>query len=217
MTAELFQPGSVLEDVAVFPLPQVVLFPGVLMPLHIFEPRYRAMTRAVLSSPSRLLAVAQIPDHHGMDRYGQPEIAPVCGVGEIIRHEKLPDGRYNMIVQGRARARIEELPLDRAYRRARLTVLETNNSGADPAEVRALAATANCFAARVRECHPGFTFSLPHKLECGKVADICAHYLVLDGEERQRLLETLDDAERVRRCLEALMRQETDVAPEEVQ
>jgi Lon protease-like protein len=216
MTQDPFTPGSSIDEVAIFPLPQVVLFPGVLMPLHIFEPRYRAMMRDVLSTTG-LLAVAQIPEDHGVDRYGQPEIAPICGVGEIIRHEKLPDGRYNIIVQGRARALIHELPLNRAYRRGRLTILETKEGGADAAEVRALTATANCFAARVRECHPGFTFSLPQKVPCGRIADICAHYLVLDGEERQRLLETLDDGERVRRCLEALMRQETEVGPDDLQ
>ena len=59
MSDTLYEPGSTMEDVAVFPLPQVVLFPGALMPLHIFEPRYRTMIRDVLAS-TRRICIAQI-------------------------------------------------------------------------------------------------------------------------------------------------------------
>src|ERR1041384_4692244 len=100
-----YNPGSVLDDVAVFPLPQVVLFPGALMPLHIFEPRYRTMTRDVLAT-TRQVGIAHIPEDHDLDAQGQPSIASVAGIGEIVRADALPDGRFNILVEGRARVNV---------------------------------------------------------------------------------------------------------------
>lgn len=202
-----FESGSVLDEVAVFPLPQVVLFPGALMPLHVFEPRYRAMTRDVLAS-SRKLCVAQIPEDHGMDAHGQPGIVRVVGVGEIVKCDALPDGRFNILIEGKARARLDELPFKRPYRRAQLTILEDKCTGCDDALVRALVATATSVAGAVRQCHPAFQFSLPKSDDPAAVVDACAHYLVMDGSERQKLLETLDVSERIHKCLEALVAQQ---------
>jgi Lon protease-like protein len=170
------------------------------------------MTRDVLQQ-NRLLVVAQIPEDHGTDALGQPEFSATAGIGEIVRHDALPDGRFNILVRGLARVRLEELALERSYRRAKATVIATQSSPVDGAALRALTTTARQFAARVRECHPTFDFALPENRSAGEIADTCAHYLVLDGTDRQRLLETLDDAERVERCLEALMRQQADMDP----
>lgn len=214
MTRHCYHPGTIIDELAVFPLPQVVLFPGALMPLHIFEPRYRVMTRDILAGSGQI-CVALIPEDHGNNRYGQPEIASIAGVGELVRHEQLPDGRYDILVRGFARARLEELPPDRAYRRARATILATKRGETNDTEARALASQACAFANRVRLCHPGFDFALPEDQAPGQLADLCAHYLVLDGARRQSLLETLDDAERVRGCLEALMSQQAELSTDE--
>jgi ATP-dependent Lon protease len=202
-----FDPGAVLDAVAVFPLPQVVLFPGALMPLHIFEPRYRAMTRDVLGS-TRTICVAQIPEDHGMDAHGQPHVACVAGVGEIVKCDALADGRFNILVQGKARAKVDELPFKRPYRRAQLTILEESRTKPEEALVRALVSTAHTVAEAVRQCHPQFQFALPQTDDPALVVDACAHYLVMDGSERQKLLEILDVNERVHRCLETLVSQQ---------
>ena len=207
MTCIRYRSGDVIDEVAIFPLPQVVLFPGAIMPLHIFEPRYRTMTRDVLAT-TRQLTIALIPEDHAKDRYGQPQIATVAGIGEIVRCDALPDGRFNLLVEGRARARVEELPYKRPYRRARLTVLDASSGCADPALVRALVSTATCVAGAVRKCHPSFRFCLPQTDDPGILADACSHYLVLEGTERQSLLETLDVCERVKLCLEVLLAQQ---------
>lgn len=207
MTCTRYVSGSVIDEVAVFPLPQVVLFPGALMPLHIFEPRYRTMTRDVLAT-TRQLSIALIPEDHETDRYGQPQIAGIAGIGEIVKCDALPDGRFNLLVEGRARVRVEELPYKRPYRRARLTVLDSTTGCADPALVRALVSTATCVAGAVRKCHPSFRFCLPQTDDAGILADACAHYLVLEGTERQKLLETLDVCERVQHCLDVLLAQQ---------
>lgn len=196
--------GSV--ELAVFPLPGAVLFPGTLMPLHIFEPRYRHMTADVLAG-NHQLSVALIQEGPPVDEHGHPPFAGVAGVGEIIDHRELPDGRYNILVLGRARAELDELPFEAPYRRARAELLDDRGS-APSSEVATLAYAASRFAARVRKEQAGFEIELPSVHEPGLLADTCAHYLVIEAADRQRVLEALDIAERVRLCTEALAVQE---------
>jgi Lon protease-like protein len=205
-----FLQGDVLESVPVFPLPQVVLFPRALMPLHVFEPRYRAMTRDALAG-DRLIVLAQIPDDFSTDERGQPEFCRIATVGEIVQSDPLDDGRFNILLEGRARVRLEELPLQPPYRRARGTVLATTCTSECRVEARALALTAAEFVSHVRDSHPSFEFALDASSPPGLVADQVGHYLILDATERQQILETLDDTSRVHRCLETLMRQGADL------
>lgn len=197
---------SAALELAVFPLPDAVLFPGTLMPLYIFEPRYRQMTADALAG-SRRLSVALIREGPPADEHGHPPFAAVAGVGEIIDHQKLPDGCYNILVLGRARARLDELPFVAPYRRVRATLLDEQGAAAGP-EVAALAYAASRFAARVRRQESSFEIELPSVKQPGLLADSCAHSLIIDAGERQRVLETLDIADRVRLCTEALAVQE---------
>jgi Lon protease-like protein len=160
---------------------------------------------APYTSGTRIEDVAVFP--HELDACGQPGIAVIAGVGEIVRCDSLADGRFNILVEGKARARLEELPFRRPYRRARITLLGTTSSPVEPALTRALSQTATRVAGEIRQCHPAFKFCLPETDDAGVLADACAHYLVLDGAERQRLLEMLDPADRVGACLEALVTQ----------
>ncbi len=114
----------ILDDwIPVFPLPNVVLFPRAVLPLHIFEPRYRVMAQDAIEGPClitmALLKPGYEPKYHSLDA----AIHPVVCVGAILRDERLPDGRYNILLQGRVRARIMEENTDLAYRRARLQAI----------------------------------------------------------------------------------------------
>lgn len=86
-----------LEDLALFPLPGMVLFPGAVMPLHIFEARYRAMTEACLQT-SRLLAMAKLREDDSGEQ--PPAVHPIAGLGRIEASRKLSDGRYYLLVRG---------------------------------------------------------------------------------------------------------------------
>src|SRR5262245_37863781 len=132
---------AALEALPLFPLPQAVLFPGAVLPLHVFEPRYKAMIRDCLAS-HRALAVVQITDADALDQHGHPGIAGVAGVGVIVDHAELPEGRFNILVRGRARVGLEELPFVPPYRRARATVLDTDETAAADRDVTALVANA---------------------------------------------------------------------------
>ena len=195
--------AAALPRLPLFPLPQAVLLPGALLPLHVFEPRYRALVRDALET-HRILSVVLITGAGAVDAHGHPAIAPVAGAGEIIDHVELPGGRYNILLRGRARVRLEELPFVPPYRAARATVLADEPGEITPDAPAALLAVATSFAATVRDRDPSFELRLPRDVSPGLLADLCAHHLVLDARERQAILETLDIGARVRRATDAL-------------
>jgi len=102
------------SPIPIFPLPGAFLFPHQMMPLHVFEPRYRQMIADLLDGPGRLV-IGTLRDDGTKQR--PPAVLPVAGLGEIVRHEKTADGRYQILVLGLARVRIREAPSDRLYRR----------------------------------------------------------------------------------------------------
>lgn len=102
--------------VPMFPLPGVFLFPGQILPLNVFEPRYRQMVEDSLDGPGRLV-VGTLVDAHPVEAGALPPVLPVCGLGEIARHQKQPDGRFMIWVFGIARVSITEVPSDRMYRK----------------------------------------------------------------------------------------------------
>src|SRR5688572_23887444 len=105
------------ELLPLFPLPNVVLFPNVFLPLHIFEPRYREMTADALAS-DRLIGMVLLRPGWERDYEGRPPIYPIGCSGVITHAERLPDGRYNLVLRGLDRFRIVEEDGERAYRRA---------------------------------------------------------------------------------------------------
>ncbi|HEY6146978.1 MAG TPA: LON peptidase substrate-binding domain-containing protein [Thermoanaerobaculia bacterium] len=107
--------------IPLFPLPGVVLPPGTLLPLHIFEPRYRAMVADALAG-NRTIGMALLAE--GSDpREAAPLIHPVGGAGRIVEVEELEDGRYNLVLQAEFRYRVlTEAPPD-PYRVAEVAEL----------------------------------------------------------------------------------------------
>ncbi|MCA8953312.1 MAG: LON peptidase substrate-binding domain-containing protein, partial [Planctomycetes bacterium] len=107
-----------------FPLPGVFLFPHQVLPLHVFEERYRALVTDLLDTTGRFVVAtirseaSETAANETADRL--PAVLPVAGFGEIVRHEKLPDGRYLIWVVGLARVHIDEVPATTPYRQVQL-------------------------------------------------------------------------------------------------
>jgi uncharacterized protein len=116
------------ELLPLFPLPGVVLFPNVFLPLHIFEPRYREMVADAIRGDRMIGMVLLRPGWEG-DYDGRPPVYPIGCSGVITHYEKLPDGRYNIILRGLDRFRIVEEDHARSYRRA---VVERLHEAARP-------------------------------------------------------------------------------------
>src|SRR5438094_666924 len=102
-----------------FPLPNLVLFPHVVQPLHVFEPRYRQMTADALAG-DRLIALALLKPGWEDAYDGRPPVYPVACLGRVVADQLLPDGRYNLLVRGLARMRVHgEVSDDKPYRTGR--------------------------------------------------------------------------------------------------
>ncbi len=190
--------ADALDRIPIFPLPQVVLFPEAILPLHVFEPRYREMIRDCLATHGAMVVAQRIA---GEDEHGRPRIARVCGGGILVEHQALADGRSNIVVLGLARLGLEELaPEDAAahpYRLARATILEDHAVSVADNDRNALASAATMFAAEVKRHDPNFSFGLPKVATASQLADLCAYHLVVDAGARQALLEELDPRARV--------------------
>jgi Lon protease-like protein len=173
-----------------FPLPNLVLFPHVIQGLHIFEPRYRQMTADALSGDG-LIALVTIREGTA-EGDEHPPIDPVACLGQIVWHERLPDGRYNLRLRGVSRIRVvEEFNTGDPYRSARVELM----ADTAPSDLAALARTRRDLAGIVlprfsddssarQQLQELFDGDLP----LGPVCDILAYALPLPTEVKRALL-----------------------------
>ncbi len=124
------------ERLPVLPLSRIVLMPGALLPLHVFEPRYRALLAHSLGD-DRILAIGTLRPRRGVpDDVPRPLFATV-GVGEVVAHEPLPDGRSHIVIRYLGAARLlEELQTGEMFRMFRAQPTQADHSGAAAALLR---------------------------------------------------------------------------------
>lgn len=191
--------------VPLFPLPNVVLLPRAVLPLHVFEERYKQMTADALCG-DRLVAMALLRPGWERDYYQAPEIEPVVCVGAILSHERLPDGRYNFLLQGVRRARVVRELRKRPYRVAELEAIEeTPALEIDLAEHRRRLEsvfTSGPMARTAAGCQ--FAKVLASEIPTSDVADLLAFNLLDDLALKQALLADGDVARRVARTVAAI-------------
>jgi len=175
--------GSVAAPI--FPLPGFFLYPGTVVPLHIFEPRYRQMIEDLLDGPGRLV-MGTVVDGHENELAGAPPVYPIAGLGEIGRHERLPDGRFNLLLVGLARVRVHERESDRLYRKVEIETLE--EIPVAPERERALRAVLQkAILARCDEF-----LNLPSLMSITNLADLLIQRMELPIATVQRLYAELD-------------------------
>ena len=190
-----------------FPLPNLVLFPHVAQPLHIFEPRYRQLLADALQS-DRLIAMALLRPGWEEDCHKRPAIYSVVCLGQVHHEERLPDGRYNLLLQGLARARIrEEVKTDRLYRVARVDLLSDIPIIVPAVEQTMRQMLGNAvtpFFASHGPAYQQLQRLLQSPLSLGSLCDIFGSVLPLSIEARQELLEEVLVERRVRLLLRRL-------------
>jgi Lon protease-like protein len=191
-----------LRRLPLFPLEDAVLFPYSMIPLHIFEARYRKMVHDILAT-NRLLAVSLQLEKENLEDDALPRVARVASVGELVLAQELPDGRYNLIVRGRARIGIdEELTSEEPYRLITAHVIPD-----DPLDKTADVDEADT---ALRALVTGLADSIPDGGDLLKhvaaaqespaaLANVIASSLVADAKARQLLLETTDVFQRLER------------------
>ena len=117
------------EEVPLMTLSDAVLFPQAIMPLFIFEPRYRKMLRDVLPE-NRILAIATL-DQRTKEATHTEAFYPVAGIGVIRACKQNPDGNSNLILQGIARVRFESITREKPYRTARIRRIVSHPGGSE--------------------------------------------------------------------------------------
>lgn len=199
--SEPFSPLEGFNGTArLFPLPNLVFFPHVMQPLHIFEPRYRQMTADALASDRFITLV--LPKPGWESNYGGVfPIHSIGAIGKIVSDQKLEDGRYNILLKGLSRIQVvEEIQHSKLYRKARVELLaEVPVPGPliDRKWRQQLAKKVPLWFADQTAVHEQFHKLLSSDLPLGPLCDILAFALPIDVEVKQTLLEELEVEERL--------------------
>jgi Lon protease-like protein len=173
--------------IPIFPLPNVVLFPGVFLPLHIFEPRYRDMVRDALSG-DRVIGMVLLRPEGLKDYEGRPPVYPIGCAGLITHAERLQDGRFNIILRGLEKFQLAGEEHDHTYRRAHITPLPEPASDAERRGIRDERRKLEALLKLAIE-HTGTDSRVPTSIADEDLVNALAQYLELEPVEKQALLE----------------------------
>ena len=196
--------------IPIFPLPNVVLFPSVFLPLHIFEDRYRQMLTEALKS-DRIIGIVLVRGERD-DIEEPPPIHPVGCAGLVSHAEPLPDGCSNIILRGLQRFRIVQEEHGRSYRRAQIAPLPENLSDASALELRQTRTKLESLLAGRLETDNGEVM-VQRDMGDEDLVNTLAQYLDLDPLEKQALLQFDDLVSRSRALIELLEMREFTTQP----
>jgi ATP-dependent Lon protease len=191
-----FDPDEFCGRARLFPLPNLVLFPHVIQPLHVFEPRYVELLEDALQD-DRLIAMALLQPGWEPNYEGRPPVAPVACLGRVLTWQSAPQKRYNLLLVGLRRARIvNELPPERSFREAEVQLLEDEfPAGGSAKRAQLYAALSDAFeqllpavdeSSELSQQVAGKTISL------AALTDVISYALDIDVVAKQSLLEELD-------------------------
>jgi len=192
-----------------FPLSGVVLFPHAVLPLHIFEPRYRQMTEDALAT-DRLIAIVQVRPSSEWSQPDEPELESVGCLGRIFKHERMPDGRFNFLLLGRKRIRLDrEIANGKLYRSSQVTILDDEEAD-EPTEKRRQELVALFRQSHEGEIDPDLNALFETELPLGVLADIITQAMGLPASAKQSFLAEPSVARRVLALLDRLRNNSTD-------
>ena len=188
--------------IPIFPLPNVVLFPNVFLPLHIFEPRYRAMVGDALRE-DRIIGMTLLQPGYETNYEGRPPVYQVGCAGLITHSELLADGRYNIVLRGMEKFRIAGEDDSRPYRLARIDALPELADDAEKRVMRQQRQRLEAILAATIE-RSGHEPRVPAAVPDDDLVNALAQYLPLEPLERQALLECDGLAARCHALIELL-------------
>ncbi len=193
-----------------FPLPNSVMFPHVMQPLHIFEPRYVELLRDVLAT-DQLITMALLSPGWEAGYQGRPPIEQVCCLGKVVTHVPAKDGGHNILLLGLQRVAIEsELPPARSYREAKVTLLDDDYpSSGDKGRAalrRGLLGAFRRFLPETDAAREQFEQLMSTSVPLGVLTDIIAFTLSLPLDCKQCLLNQTNVDVRATRLISELER-----------
>ncbi|WP_298692953.1 LON peptidase substrate-binding domain-containing protein [uncultured Sphingomonas sp.] len=183
-----------MARLSIFPLGGALLFPRAMLPLHIFEPRYRAMISDAMARDRRIGMIQPRDGDHA-----KPALFDIGCVGRIAEFEALDDGRYNLVLEGLTRFRlVRELDVTTAFRQveADWSGFESDSAEPDPLGL-ALRADLEREARRYAEAKGyAIDWSAVERLDDEALVNGVAQVAPFDVATKQALLEAADIAER---------------------
>jgi Lon protease-like protein len=188
--------------IPIFPLPNVVLFPNVFLPLHIFEERYREMVSDSLRE-DRIIGMVLLRPGWEPNYEGRPPVYPVGCAGLITHAERLADGRFNIVLQGLEKFRILDEDDSRPYRLSRVESIVESVDDRDRDEMRlARRRLESLLVPQPRG--RGAETKVPPSMPDEDLVNALAQYLELEPVEKQALLERDGLLARCRSLIELL-------------
>jgi uncharacterized protein len=185
-----------------FPLPNVVLFPNVFLPLHIFEPRYREMVADAVAS-DRMIGMVLLRPGWDRDYEGTPPVYPVGCSGVITHVEALADGRFNIVLRGLREYTIVRELERHPYREAAVTWRAADPTPLPSGARDAVGALVRRYLA-LRGKEVGEEDLLRGSVDDETFVNFLAQHLDVEPLDKQALLEAATLAERARRLADVL-------------
>ena len=186
--------------IPLFPLATVVFFPNTLLPLHVFEPRYRQMVKDIIDG-ERIIGMVLLKPGWEKSYEGNPEIYSVAGMGRIVNSEPLDDGRFNIVLYGLKRVKIIDIVKDIPYRLARVEILEDvhgTNENIYRERIVELILRWNGIIGKEHESH---LINIDTRLPLENLIDAIASTSVSNVFEKQELLEEINVQKRAENIL----------------
>src|SRR5262249_47035395 len=187
--------------IPIFPLPNVVLFPNVFLPLHIFEPRYRKMVDEALNG-DRIVGMVLLRPGWERDYEGRPPVYPVGCAGVITHAERLADGRFNIVLRGMEKFRVVGEDTSRSFRLAHVSAMPEAISETERAEIRGERRRLETLL--VPQPDSPSEARVPTSMPDEDLVNALAQYLEFEPVEKQALLERDGLLARCRSLLELL-------------
>ena len=196
--------SELVSIIPVFPLPNVVLFSKVQLPLHIFEPRYRDMVRDAMDG-EQVIGMALLKGDWQKEYYGNPEIFSVGCVGKIVGHTPFADGRCNILLHGVSEYQIEEEILNRkSYRQAKVRLREDPRPLEAGSLARVKTDVLDLLHGIVEGESPLLKILTDASIDGATWINLCCFSLNFAPMEKQTLLEAESLDERAARLIEVL-------------
>ena len=175
-----------------FPLSDLILFPGHVIPLHVFEPRYRQMTQDLLDNSGEIILGTVL----GEDREKLEKVAPVqpiAGLGRVQRYQALEDGRFLIMVLGERRVKIEPVDRGKIYPEARFEVFEETDSYISDTELDHLQSALKKIESQI---------DLPEETSPDQLVDLLIMISKIDPKDKYKIFQMTSVSDRLGKILD---------------
>jgi len=175
-----------------FPLSDLILFPGQVIPLHVFEPRYRQMTHDLLDNSGEII-LGTVLGEDGEKLEKVAPVQPIAGLGRVQRYQALEDGRFLIMVLGERRVKIEPVDRGKIYPEARFEVFEETDSFISDTELDHLQSALKKIESQI---------DLPEETSPDQLVDLLIMISKIDPKDKYKIFQMTSVSDRLGKILD---------------